>query len=136
MKRSIRKRLLSLFLALVMLAALMPAAVAADGTESGDGAGIIQDGGSQDNGVQETVVPNSVSLSQTTMSLKVGENGTLTATLKDASGQEITTIPQGVKVEWTSTDPQEVSVTPASGSLTASVQALKKMTILRKSVLQ
>ena len=125
MKTSIRKRLLSLFLALAMLAALTPAAVAVDGAESGDGAGIVQDGNSQDDGTQETVVPSSVSLSQTTMSLKVGENGTLTATLKDASGQEITTIPQGVKVEWTSTDPQEVSVTPASGSLTASVQALK-----------
>ena len=72
MKTSIRKRLLSLFLALAMLAALTPAAVAVDGAESGDGAGIVQDGNSQDDGTQETVVPSSDSLSQTTMSLKSG----------------------------------------------------------------
>ena len=107
MNTPLRTRLFSLFLALLLSLSLAMPVVAADDDPP------------------ETAIPASVSLNQTTMSLKVGETGTLTATLKDKDGKEITTIPEGVKVEWKSGDPEEASVSPASGSLTASVKALK-----------
>ena len=66
-----------------------------------------------------------VSLDQQTMSLKVGEEGTLTAHLQDSAGQPITAIPDGTQVEWESSDPQEVQVMTASGSLVIKVKALK-----------
>ena len=54
-----------------------------------------------------------------------GEEGTLTAHLQDSAGQPITAIPDGTRVEWESSDPQEVQVMTASGSLVIKVKALK-----------
>ena len=137
MRQPVSSRLLALLLVLVMLFAMVPSAWAAGGTDGEDGTGTTQEeGGNQDggdgtDGTDGTEPPEtppvvaSISLDQTTMPLKVGEKGTLTVKLEDSSGKEIATIPEGTKVEWVSSDPEEVRVLTASGSLTTQVEALK-----------
>lgn len=128
MKKSLGSRLLALVLALVMLASLAPAAFAEDDT-SMEGTDTEQGEGSQTE-PEEPEVPTpavvaNVALNHDTMTLKVGEKGTLTVKLEDSAGKEITEIPAGTRIEWKSNAEAEVRVLNASGSLTTEIEALK-----------
>ena len=68
--------------------------------------------------------PYQVNLTPSTVSRKVGETARLTASVTDASGAPVTSLPEGVTIRWVSSDPLEVSVTDSTG-LTTEIQALK-----------
>lgn len=128
MKKSLGSRLLALLLALVMLASLAPAAFA------GDDMSIDDTDAEQGEGIQtepeepEVSTPTdiaNIALNHDTMTLKVGEKGTLTVKLEDSTGKEITEIPAGTRIEWKSNAEDEVKVLNTSGSLTTEIEALK-----------
>ena len=128
MKKSLGSRLLALLLVLVMLASLAPAAFA------GDDMSIDDTDAEQGEGIQtepeepEVSTPTdiaNIALNHDTMTLKVGEKGTLTVKLEDSTGKEITEIPAGTRIEWKSNAEDEVKVLNASGSLTTEIEALK-----------
>ena len=131
MRQPVSSRLLALLLVLVMLFAMVPSAWATGGIDGEDGTGTTQeedtnqdgDGGSEPPETPPVVAK--VSLNQSTMSLKVGQEGTLTVKLEDSTGKEITDIPEGTKVEWVSSAQDEVQVITASDSLTTQIKALK-----------
>lgn len=107
MKHTLGSRLLSLFLALTLCAALSPTALGVEDSDAG------------------TPVLQSVSVTPETAALKVGETQVLTTavTLSDGS----TVLPEGATVDWEVANGREdeVSVTPASpNALTATVEAL------------
>ncbi len=112
MQKRVKTRLPALLLALGMLMSMVPAAAA-----EGEGSGGTT--------AETPVTLASASLDQHTMALKEGEKGTLTVTLKAQDGSTVSDIPEGTRVTWESTDPDEVSVSPQEGSLTATVEALK-----------
>lgn len=136
MKKPMKNRLLAVLLALAMLAAMVPGAWAdgdeeltngtqgSQGEETGQGED-LSGGGQEDGDTGQTAAVASVSLDQHSMALKVGETGTLTAKLQAADGSPIETIPEGTTVKWESSDPDEVRVLTAEGSLTTQVEALK-----------
>ena len=125
MKRSLGSRLLALFLVLVMLASLAPAAFAEDDTSSGGTDSEQGEAGQTGPEEPESAIVAKISLDQSTMALKVGEKGYLTVKLEDSSGKEITTIPEGTSVTWESGNPDEVQVLTAADVLTTQVEALK-----------
>ena len=108
MKRNLRSRGISLLLVFAILASLAPAAFASEETGTGG----------------RMAAPYQVNLSPSVVSMKEGETVPLTASVTDASGDPVTTLPDGVTVNWKSSDPTEVSVTN-SNDLTTEIQALK-----------
>ena len=107
MKHTLGSRLLSLLLVLTLCAALSPAALAAEGFDTG------------------TPVLQSVSVTPETAALKVGETQVLTAAVTLSDGSAV--LPEGTTVDWEVANGREdeVSVTPASpNALTATVEAL------------
>lgn len=116
-----RRRLLSLLLTLALLVTLSPAALA-DGEEEGD--------------PSPTYTLTGVTLSLTSVTMKVGETQSLTAAVKinDGSGdteyRSISDLPEGCEldVKWTVSNDRddEVTVTPSpSNSLVATLDAWK-----------
>ena len=107
MKHTLGSRLLSLLLVLTLCTALSPAALAAEGFDTG------------------TPVLQSVSVTPETAALKVGETQVLTAAVTLSDGSAV--LPEGTTVDWEVANGREdeVSVTPASpNALTATVEAL------------
>ena len=135
MKKPFGTRLLAACLSVVMLTAMVPPAWAAEDTSLGNDAvqapltsqpeSPLADGDGADDTPEAPIVLRSVSLDQQSMSLKVGERGTLTAKLTTTDGTVIDYIPQGTTVHWESNAPDEVKVLTSDGSLTIQVEALK-----------
>ena len=135
MKKPFGTRLLAACLSVVMLTAMVPPAWAAEDTSLGNDAvqapltpqpeSPLADGDGTDDTPEAPIVLRSVSLDQQSMSLKVGERGTLTAKLTTTDGTVIDYIPQGTTVHWESNAPDEVKVLTSDGSLTIQVEALK-----------
>lgn len=94
MKHTLGSRLLSLLLVLTLCAALSPAALAAEGFDTG------------------TPVLQSVSVTPETAALKVGETQVLTAAVTLSDGSAV--LPEGTTVDWEVANGREdeVSVTP------------------------
>lgn len=113
MRQPIGSRLLAQLLVLAMLFSMAPAALAVDDTGDGDEASTTP------------VEVKNITISQETMSLKVGQKGTLTVKLTDGEGSEIAEIPEGTTVEWKSDSPNEVNVLTAVNSLTTQIEALE-----------
>ena len=109
MKHILGSRLLAVFLAFSLLFTLIPAALAA-GPEEGGGS---------------TPTLTGVSLSQGDLTLTVGGNAPLQATLNMSDGSTLAELPDEYTVSWTVKDDRtdEVSVEPASGSLSVTIHA-------------
>ncbi|MBA2670651.1 MAG: IPT/TIG domain-containing protein, partial [Gemmatimonadetes bacterium] len=80
-------------------------------------------------GTEASPVPATVQLSASTLSVADGESSRLIATVLDQSGAPLTSLPSGVTIDWSSSDPSIASVTggyvtgnrPGSAEITVSV---------------